>query len=136
MTTNLWAKICPKCHQPFSHYERRRTGSNTYVYAVHYVPEEGKVKRKKCYISPMVTYLYVTNRYPVLALDDIKYIEKCFDLITDTLDDIHTKYQEALEKIESSDEPTEIKAVKRARLTELITTRLKELKTLLANYQH
>ena len=84
----------------------------------------------------MVTYLYVTNRYPVLALDDIKYIEKCFDLITDTLDDIHTKYQEALEKIEASDEPTEIKAVKLARLTELITTRLKELKTLLANYQH
>jgi len=140
MTTNLWAKIakiCPRCYQPFSHYERRRTGSNTYVYAVHYVPnQEGKAKRKKCYISPESAYIYVTDRQPVRALNDVTYIRKAFDLITDTLDNIHIRYEEALEKIEQSDDPEEVKAVLRNRLRELVTTRLEELKTLLTNHQY
>ena len=136
MATNLWAKICPRCRQPFSYYEKRRTGSNTYVYAVHYVPkQEGKSKRKKCYISPEFTYLYVTSRQPARALDDIKYIARAFDLITHTLNDIHTKYKEALEKIENGDEPDQVKAAKREMLTEIMTTGLEELKILLTDHQ-
>jgi len=58
-------KICPRCGEPISWFERRAVGNRIYVYAVHVttVREGGRVKRKvrKCYLGPEDSYEYVSK---------------------------------------------------------------------------
>jgi hypothetical protein len=58
-TELLEARICPRCHQPFSYITVKRG----YVYAVHVVKVEGKWKKKYCYLGPEGSYKYVTKTH-------------------------------------------------------------------------
>ncbi|MCD6243944.1 MAG: hypothetical protein J7J65_01755 [Candidatus Korarchaeota archaeon] len=55
-------KVCPRCGQPYSYIERKeiRGTQQKYYYAVHLVKEEGKWKKKRCYLGPKV-YAYATK---------------------------------------------------------------------------
>ncbi len=53
----LEARICPRCHRPFSYI----TVKHGYVYAVHNVKEDGKWRKKYCYLGPEHSYKYVTR---------------------------------------------------------------------------
>ena len=60
-----WLATCPRCGGLISWLERRKVGSQTYVYAVHYKGYdvvEGKIRKrvKRCYLGPEDRYRYVT----------------------------------------------------------------------------
>jgi len=54
-------KICPRCGMPYSYLDIDKRASNTYVYAIHYYYEGGKRKKRKCYLGPLESYIYVTK---------------------------------------------------------------------------
>jgi hypothetical protein len=56
-TELLEARICPRCHQPFSYITIKRG----YVYAVHVTKIDGKWKKKYCYLGPEGNYKYVSR---------------------------------------------------------------------------
>jgi hypothetical protein len=56
-TELLEARICPRCHKPFSYIAIKRG----YAYAVHVIKENNKWKKKYCYLGPEGTYKYVTR---------------------------------------------------------------------------
>ena len=53
--------LCPRCGQPISYYKRKKVGNR--VYAVHYVKEGGKRKKKECYLGPEDEYEYVSRMH-------------------------------------------------------------------------
>jgi hypothetical protein len=61
---------CPICHNPIAWLECRRVKSKVggverehiYIYAWHTFKEDGKTKRKKCYVGAY-TYDYVARKY-------------------------------------------------------------------------
>lgn len=56
-------KVCPRCGEPYSYIERRKVGSQVYLYAVH-VHREGRKRRvRKCYLGPEGAYIYVTKTH-------------------------------------------------------------------------
>jgi len=60
---------CPVCGLPIDFYEKKtfrsRKGSRTYIYAVHILrdPLTGKRIRKRCYLGPEDSYVYVSKTH-------------------------------------------------------------------------
>jgi len=59
---------CPVCGLPIDFYERKtfrsRKGSRTYIYAVHILKDpSGKRIRKRCYLGPEDSYVYVSKTH-------------------------------------------------------------------------
>jgi hypothetical protein len=82
----LKRKICPRCGQPFRWIYSETIHGRTYLYAVHEVVEEGKKKRKKCYLGPADSYEYVSKTHdlefygPIKDDRYIRYLEEIIDL--------------------------------------------------------
>jgi len=82
-------KVCPKCGQPYSYVEEIDIGGRSYLYAVHYVKDEnGKRKKRRCYLGPKEGYEYVSKTHDItfygLDREDryIKYLEEILNLFT------------------------------------------------------
>ena len=80
-------KVCPKCGKPYSYIEEIDIGGRTYLYAVHYVKDEnGKRKKKRCYLGPKEGYEYVSKTHDLefygMTIEDryIRYLEGIIDL--------------------------------------------------------
>jgi len=84
----LKRKICPRCGQPFRWIYSETIHGRTYLYVVHEVVEEGKKKRRKCYLGPTDSYVYVSMMHDLsfygLIKEDryIRYLEEILDLFT------------------------------------------------------
>jgi len=81
-------KVCPKCGEPYSYVEEIDIGGRTYLYAVHYVKDEnGKRKKKRCYLGPKEGYEYVSKTHNIIfyGLDRqdryIRYLEEILRLL-------------------------------------------------------
>ena len=80
--------ICPRCGKPFRWIYRENIYGRSYLYAVHEVVEEGKKKRRKCYLGPTDSYVYVSMMHDLsfygLIKEDryIRYLEEILDLFT------------------------------------------------------
>jgi hypothetical protein len=78
--------ICPRCGEPYRWIYQETIHGRTYLYAVHEIVEEGKKKRKKCYLGPADSYKYVSATHDLVfygpTRDDryIKYLEEILDL--------------------------------------------------------
>jgi len=79
--------ICPRCGQPFRWIYSETIYGRTYLYAVHeYLDENGRKKRKKCYLGPADSYAYVSMMHdlefygPVRDDRYIKYLEEILSL--------------------------------------------------------
>jgi len=78
--------ICPRCGKPFRWIYRENIYGRSYLYAVHEVVEEGKKKRRKCYLGPADSYAYVSMMHdlefygPIKDDRYIKYLEEILDL--------------------------------------------------------
>jgi len=58
---SMESRVCPRCGERYSYLETSKRASNVYVYAVHYYYENGKRKKRKCYLGPLESYIYVTK---------------------------------------------------------------------------
>jgi hypothetical protein len=81
-------KICPKCGEPYSYIEEIDIGGRSYLYTVHYVKDEnGKRKKKRCYLGPKEGYEYVSKTHDITfyGLDRqdryIRYLEEILRLL-------------------------------------------------------
>jgi len=79
--------ICPRCGKPFRWIYSETIHGRTYLYAVHeYVDENGRKKRRKCYLGPSDSYEYVSKTHDLefygMTKDDryIRYLEEIIDL--------------------------------------------------------
>jgi saccharopine dehydrogenase-like NADP-dependent oxidoreductase len=85
--TLLKKGICPRCGQPFRWIYSETIYGRAYLYAVHeYVDENGRKKRRKCYLGPADSYEYVSKTHDLefygMTKDDryIRYLEEIIDL--------------------------------------------------------
>ncbi|RSN72928.1 MAG: hypothetical protein DSO07_02195 [Thermoproteota archaeon] len=65
----LKGSVCPRCSSLIDYIERRESGGNTYLYAVHVEKEEGKRRLRKCYLGPENQYIYVSKLHTREGLD-------------------------------------------------------------------
>jgi len=79
--------ICPRCGQPFRWIYSETIHGRAYLYAVHeYVDENGRKRRRKCYLGPADSYEYVSKTHDLefygMTKDDryIRYLEEIIDL--------------------------------------------------------
>jgi hypothetical protein len=99
-------KICPRCGQPYSYIEEIDISRRSYLYAVHYVKDEnGKRKKKRCYLGPKEGYEYVSKTHDIIfyGLDRqdryIRYLEEIIDLfdvdepVSSDLDDFRKDFK-------------------------------------------
>ncbi|NAZ13383.1 MAG: hypothetical protein GU359_04430 [Desulfurococcales archaeon] len=80
-------KICPRCGEPYRWIYRENIHGRSYLYAVHeYVDENGRKRRRKCYLGPEGNYEYVSATHDLefygLTKEDryIRYLEEIIDL--------------------------------------------------------
>jgi len=80
-------KICPRCGEPYRWIYRENIHGRSYLYAVHeYVDENGRKRRRKCYLGPEGNYVYVSATHDLefygLTKEDryIRYLEEIIDL--------------------------------------------------------
>jgi len=80
-------KICPRCGEPYRWIYRENIHGRSYLYAVHeYVDENGRKRRRKCYLGPEGNYEYVSATHDLefygLTKEDryIRYLEEITDL--------------------------------------------------------
>ena len=94
-------KICPRCGGRISWVEKRVVGGNTYFYAVHEWRENGRRKRRKCYLGPDVyTYVTMTHETDGLYLEglvDRKRLIKYLETILQKIQDLELEPNEKLE---------------------------------------
>jgi len=79
--------ICPRCGQPYRWIYQETIHGRAYLYAVHeYVDENGRKRRRKCYLGPAGSYEYVSKTHdlefygPIKDDRYIKYLEEILDL--------------------------------------------------------
>ena len=65
----LAISVCPRCGRPISSIIVREIYGRRYIYAVHYVEEGGKKKKKQCYLGPADKYVYVTKLHEDVGLE-------------------------------------------------------------------
>jgi hypothetical protein len=80
-------KICPRCGEPYRWIYRENIHGRSYLYAVHeYIDENGRKRRRKCYLGPEGNYEYVSATHDLefygLTKEDryIRYLEEIIDL--------------------------------------------------------
>ena len=80
-------KICPRCGEPYKWIYRENIHGRSYLYAVHeYIDENGRKRRRKCYLGPEGNYKYVSATHDLefygLTKEDryIRYLEEIIDL--------------------------------------------------------
>jgi hypothetical protein len=49
---------CPRCGGTYSYIRRARRGDRTYLYAVHYIKQNGKRRASYCYLGPSGNYVH------------------------------------------------------------------------------
>ena len=62
-------ETCPRCGLPIKRILVREISGRKYVYAVHYVEEGGKKKKKQCYLGPVDHYKYVTRLHEDIGVE-------------------------------------------------------------------
>ena len=101
-------EVCPRCGLPIKRMVVREIGRRKYVYAVHYVEEGGKKKKKQCYLGPLDRYVYVTKLHEDVGLElkgawqpgrVLDYLEELLNIIRYSISEIPPERREILKHL-------------------------------------
>ena len=101
-------EVCPRCGLKIDRVLTRKIGNRYYVYAVHYVEEGGKKKKKQCYLGPADHYKYVSRLHEDVGLllvgawktdRVIDYLEELLNIIRYSISEIPPERREILKHL-------------------------------------